>query len=717
MKCYLTIIFGCFLIFSSLCYGLTYSTSVSHQLVIVPFYYEDRDNILSFDRIQQHVQWNLPEGQSISFGFTQTPYWFKFSITNDSKNIKRLFLRISYPMLDTIEFYKPTEDGSYQLIKAGDRYSFYQRQIEDVAFVFPIDVYLGTNEYYFKIKTTSSLNFTSTLYTVEGLLNEVHRNITFIWIYYGLMLIMMVYNFFIFLSIRDISYLIYVFFIASWILMQMSLNGYAFQYLWPENIWWANNSLPFFMGLTQLLAGLFIIRATDVVWNNKKLKIAICSIMILPAGMLTFGSLFMPYAMAIKATTGFTLVTVTVLFSSVLYALIKGSRIARFFAIGFAGMVVGVMLYVLKTFGILPVNIVTQWGIQIGSSMLVVFLSFALADRINIMRNDIASMFEEKKLSEAEALWRAAHLETIVHAITIVANDFIKVSSDLQIISNTFSDVSQTQVSLSSAIRDSFMDLQSSLEHLHSALESQKNEGHKSLEFVNSLVQSHDLLDNETKNFLEIITSIVSIAHVAEQTLRNLIANMDILSKGSHEIEQFVAVIDGISDKINLLSLNASIEAARAGEAGRGFAVVADEIGKLAQATAEQSSMITKRVVGIIGEITKAVALSDESNKAINNMVSMLDVVKNGITSFQKVVGDQNSVLSKVKDQVIHSDQLANEIFELSEQLKDVVEKTLEAVNTISSMANEMATTNTRIEDYSKTISNKSERLFKILKG
>src|SRR5208337_2347085 len=87
---------------------------------------------------------------------------------------------------------------------------------------------------------------------------------------YGFMIIMIVYNFVIFVTSRDRSYLFYVIFIASYILFQMTLNGYSFQYLWPNAIWWSANSLPMFMCLSVLCWGIFM---WDILEWRRKFKV------------------------------------------------------------------------------------------------------------------------------------------------------------------------------------------------------------------------------------------------------------------------------------------------------------------------------------------------------------------------------------------------------------------------------------------------------------
>lgn len=685
--------------------------------VAVPLeYYEDKNNHLEFNTVIKIDQWKAIENENVNFGFTDSSYWFRFSVYSTSAIPQSMLFRISYPMIDYIELYQH-RNGNYIKEVGGDNFPFKQRKIIDVGFVYSLDIYPGGNIYYFKIKTTSSLNFTAMLFSVKGFLQHLNREQPLIWIYYGLMIIMVVFNLFVFLSIRDISYLLYVVFITSWILLQMSLNGYAFQYLWSDHVWWGNNSLPFFMALTIVSCCAFLLRATDVLWKSRAMRIFNVVIIIIPGMLIAFVSLIVQYKIAIKVATGFTIFAVCILFPLQAYALLKKSRIARFFATGFLSLSIGVVLYSLKTFGVIPATFITQWSIQIGSAFVVLFLSFALADRINVMRKDIVLLYEEKKASEAHALQKASHLGAVVNAVNVISNDFVMVSNELALISKTFSDVSSRQYEITTRIQDSFSDLQSSLKDLHIALRSQKEEGKKSLEYAKTMEDGYLALQSENKRFLTVIDSIVSTAKSAETTLFSMIENMNVLKQGSNEIEQFVAVIDDISDKINLLSLNASIEAARAKEAGRGFAVVADEIGKLALATAEQSRMIRQSVIRIANDINSSVMLSQKSNASVADIFSLIDTVKNGITSFQQVVTDQSNALEKVKLQVLHIDMLSENILELSHTLNTVMQKTLDAVGTILAMAEEINTTNNKIKEYSQSISEKSTRLSLLVRG
>ena len=72
-------------------------------------------------------------------------------------------------------------------------------------------------------------------------------------LYYGLILAMALYNLFLFIYVKDLSYLFYVMYIVSFGLLQMSLNGLAFQYVWPNSTWLASYAPTFLIPFTLVL--------------------------------------------------------------------------------------------------------------------------------------------------------------------------------------------------------------------------------------------------------------------------------------------------------------------------------------------------------------------------------------------------------------------------------------------------------------------------------
>lgn len=119
------------------------------------------------------------------------------------------------------------------------------------------------------------------------------------------------------------------------------------------------------------------------------------------------------------------------------------------------------------------------------------------------------------------------------------------------------------------------------------------------------------------------------------------------LSQKSKEIGNIVEVIKGISDQINLLSLNAAIEAARAGEHGRGFAVVADEVKKLS----EQTSSSVVQVGEITNHIQKLIEQSVlEANKEEQAIIEQEIALSETIKAFRGIQEEANSIAHNIKN-------------------------------------------------------------------
>ncbi len=101
------------------------------------------------------------------------------------------------------------------------------------------------------------------------------------------------------------------------------------------------------------------------------------------------------------------------------------------------------------------------------------------------------------------------------------------------------------------------------------------------------------------------------------------------LTEFSARIGDIIEVIDGIAEKTNLLSLNATIEAQRAGDAGKGFAVVANEVKQLAMRTTQATEEVSQQ----IGDIQTATKETATALQGIRDSVNSLTEISTAIAA------------------------------------------------------------------------------------
>ena len=391
------------LVFSSLVGAVTFDEQVRALPLGQSMYvFEDVRGDASIDDVSsQAVQgsFRLHDKPVLNAGYSRSVFWLRLDLQylpRQEQGARSWLLELAYPPLDHLELYLPDDSGSFTLAqRTGDALPFDSRQIRQNNYLFELSLEPGqTKRIYLRLESQGSIQAPLTLWSPNAYLEEQPGRIYVLGIIYGVLLVMLVYNLFIFLSVRDTSYLYYILYIASFGLYQISVNGAGIEYFWPDSPWWANAATPFLIGSAALFgcqfARSFLHTAEHSPWVDRLLLMLMAcgaAVMIL--------ALCISYATALRLATYLALLFTVVIFAAGILAWLRGMRVARYFIFAWTAFLVGGIVNTLMVLGYVPNVFLTMYASQIGSALEVGLLSLALADRINAMKEERTRILQE----------------------------------------------------------------------------------------------------------------------------------------------------------------------------------------------------------------------------------------------------------------------------------------------------------------------------------
>lgn len=263
-------------------------------------------------------------------------------------------------------------------------------------------------------------------------------------IYLGLMLSIFLYNFFVYISVKDRNYLYYVLYVAFITIAQLGLSGFLIRYVLPNALY--NTDL---IVIGSVVSGISAIKfASKFIQLNKFAPLLNKGLILFYVGYIV---VFISYYLNLH-NLAFRLldllgvaVSVYALWFSIKVSL-KGYRPAKFFLIAWSFFIAGLIIFILKSYGVLAGNVFTNAGLQWGSAVEALLLSFALADRINILK-------KEKEQSQAAALFAAQENERIIREQNItleqkVTERTVELKTTNEELNKTLIDLKETQSQL-----------------------------------------------------------------------------------------------------------------------------------------------------------------------------------------------------------------------------------------------------------------------------
>ncbi|HAS57243.1 MAG TPA: phosphate starvation-inducible protein PsiE [Algoriphagus sp.] len=381
---------------------------------------EDKD--IKFQEIIERNDFTKIDQQSKNFGINNDVVWLKYVVENNSEKEGKYFY-INNSSLDSLELFVVSENEILESYVGGRLVDFYSKPILSKSIIFDINLPIGkTSEIFLKVKSVNKKIITSTITNRNYLENLINRENILFGIFTGVIVGLFFYNLFLFFSVRDKLYLIYVIHTVLVWFAQSSILGFTQEIFWPNVVWLNLRSGVIFSSLVSIV-GIWFLRvflSTDKF--IPKLDKGFYFIYLVYAFILVNAFFF-----SITVSYQTLLVTQSIVVLYVLLAAFavqkQGYRPARYYLLAWSVFMLGIFLFVLSEMGIIPTNDLTAYIMPLGSALEVVLLSFALADKINILK-------KEKEKEQAERLRVLKENEQLIREQNTMLEEKVRIRTD-----------------------------------------------------------------------------------------------------------------------------------------------------------------------------------------------------------------------------------------------------------------------------------------------
>jgi diguanylate cyclase (GGDEF)-like protein len=332
--------------------------------------------------LQDHAKVDL------NLGYSRSAWWFALPFSVAANAPAHWLLEIGYPSLDRVEVYVPQAGGGYSRQVAGDLQPFAERPYPHRNLVFPLALTPGASQtVYLRVTSAGNLTLPVTLWQPEALTRSDQRSYTLLSLYYGMLLALGLYNLLLYLAIRDTTFLAYVAFTLCMAIGQASMNGFGNQFIWPDWPAWGNIALPSGMAATGFFGAIF----TRLFLGTHRRAPLLDRCILGCTGLFAFAAispLLLSYQFAAILVSMLGIMFSAVAVAGGLHCLRRNYPGARYFLLAWTLLLLGVAVLAMRNMGWVPTTTLTLHSMQIGSALELLLLSFALADRINVMRRE-----------------------------------------------------------------------------------------------------------------------------------------------------------------------------------------------------------------------------------------------------------------------------------------------------------------------------------------
>lgn len=315
---------------------------------------------------------------------TNASYWIKLPIRHTRATKKVWLLEFYDQTIDHITAYIPGTRGSYEKVTMGDAMQFENRIIPHKNFEIPLTMKSDTvMVYYFKVRSSEFADIRIALRSVDRFIDYALNEYFLFGTFYGMILIISLYNFLVFLAIKEIKNIYYIMYILSVAAYAMSYDGIGFQYLWPNHPEWNNYATGFTLYSVILWALIFTRRFLRTQATAPRLDKLLRWTIVIRSVFFVAEVFLFPSLLNIRSIE---IIPLSLIFFTAIYVWDRGYRPARFFVIAYGFLFMGFFIRTLVYFNVLPFTTPLHYSLHFSFVLEMLFLTFAMGDRIRILK-------------------------------------------------------------------------------------------------------------------------------------------------------------------------------------------------------------------------------------------------------------------------------------------------------------------------------------------
>ncbi|TGN19265.1 methyl-accepting chemotaxis protein [Leptospira idonii] len=353
--------------------------------------------------------------------------------------------------------------------------------------------------------------------------------------------------------------------------------------------------------------------------------------------------------------------------------------------------------------------LITNISVQ-GETIKVLFLiagSFISGSVINLLNH----MKEDAEEKTKEAVHHATDAEAKKGSMEKTAGQLLHTSESLRTFGDELNSQVQTQAASIEEISASLTELSSNTENSAALVDTQNSK-------ISELIHESDTLESILKQVMEDTDKITKQVETSSTYSRQVTTSvvelkdtMENVKVSFQKVEEVNQIMKEIADRTNLLALNASIEAARAGEYGRGFAVVAQEVGKLAESSAQNASIISKTIETSRSALRSGNTAAEDVTAKVSFQEKELSDIFTNTNVLKKKVTDQNELNSRMIDALRELGNISSQLSIVANEQKIGNEEVTKAIQVIEQAIQLVAENSKELQEQIEKLTKEADSL------